>query len=142
MKLVLAAMHSVGVAEEVPYRTAAEMMSVPLRNPMDPALDLSCEAHMLHDFSSSQTGVRRPFPDQVADPVLGPLYRARRCATCGRLPDAVDAEFAMCSLCKDPAAGRFCCKEPCFREAWKKGHRNTCAGRDKGGKGPAGAKKG
>jgi hypothetical protein len=42
--------------------------------------------------------------------------------------------FQACSLCKDPAAGRFCCKDPCFAAFWKGGHKNECKGRDKGAK--------
>jgi hypothetical protein len=76
------------------------------------------------------------------DPVLFDLYTSRSCFTCGRLPSKPYLVFNFCSLCRDPAAGRFCCKDPCFKKAWKKGHKEVCAGRDKGKdkkKGPGGS---
>jgi hypothetical protein len=59
------------------------------------------------------------------------LYERVKCATCGRIPGDISAAFSYCSLCRDPAAGRFCCKDPCFRDFWTKGHRDTCAGWDR-----------
>jgi hypothetical protein len=70
-----------------------------------------------------------------SDPFLGPLYRERCCSVCGLLPGDFVAELKVCALCKDPAAGQFCCKDPCFATFWKNGHKNTCRGRDKAGKG-------
>jgi hypothetical protein len=66
-----------------------------------------------------------------SDPFLGPLYRGRCCSTCGLLPGAGNKLFQVCSLCKDPKAGQFCCKDPCFAAFWKAGHKKECAGRDK-----------
>jgi hypothetical protein len=77
-------------------------------------------------------GNDEPPPEVEEEPLMMEVWRRRSCFTCGRLPDALEKEFNYCSLCRDPAAGRFCCKEPCFREAWKKGHKEVCAGRDKG----------
>jgi hypothetical protein len=37
----------------------------------------------------------------------------------------------VCSLCNDPAAGRFCSRDPYFAAFWRGGHKNTRAGRDK-----------
>jgi hypothetical protein len=67
----------------------------------------------------------------LSDPFLGPLCRKFACGTCGLLPGKVHEQFLFCSLCRDPAAGRFCCKEPCFAAFWKGGHKKECAGRDK-----------
>jgi hypothetical protein len=68
----------------------------------------------------------------ASDPFLGPIYRSRRCATCGVLPGRfTDPPFAFCSLCNDPAAGRFCSREPCFAAFWRGGHKKECKGKDK-----------
>jgi hypothetical protein len=67
----------------------------------------------------------------LTDAYLGPVYNKYKCSTCGLLPGEVHALFSVCSLCKDSKAGRFCSKDPCFITAWKNGHKDTCAGRDK-----------
>jgi hypothetical protein len=96
---------------------------------------LPSELHMLLEFqddSNSEGGKRRPQEWVPTHPFLGPVYRRYSCRTCGLLPGAVrDKPFQACSLCLDPAVGRFCCKEPCFAAFWKGGHKKECAGRDK-----------
>jgi hypothetical protein len=76
-------------------------------------------------------GKAKPCDWVSSDPFLSILYRARSCSTCGLLPGEPHLQFQVCSLCKDPAVGHFCCKEPCFAAFWRAGHKNTCAGRDK-----------
>jgi hypothetical protein len=65
------------------------------------------------------------------DEFLAPLYYSRACKSCGLVPRDPAGAFLFCSLCRDPAAGRFCCKDPCFAAFWKGGHKHECAGRDK-----------
>jgi hypothetical protein len=66
----------------------------------------------------------------ATDPFLGPVYRRRACRTCQLLPrDVLAPLFQVCSLCQDPAVGRFCCKEPCYAAFWRGGHKKDCAGR-------------
>jgi hypothetical protein len=79
-------------------------------------------------------------------PFAAEVYASLRCGTCGRVPSITALQqnrrpFQLCSLCHDPAVGRFCCKEPCFAAFWRGGHKLVCAGRDKRGKkdgGPGG----
>jgi hypothetical protein len=96
--------------------------------------DYSAALDMLfNNFSVRVEGdKRRPEEWVPSCPYLGPLWRRKSCATCGLLPGAVTAKpFQACSLCLDPAVGRFCCKEPCFAAFWRGGHKKECAGRDK-----------
>jgi hypothetical protein len=111
-----------------------------------PAAAYLLRAHFSEDASD---GKRKPLYEVALDPFYGPIYRKYCCVTCGLLPGR--AAFQVCSLCKDPAVGHFCCKEPCFAAFWRGGHKNTCAGRDKmkkkgkggsGGSGGAGAPSG
>jgi uncharacterized membrane protein YgcG len=85
-------------------------------------------------FSAHYTADRetRKVEDWVlSDPFLGPVYRSCCCTSCGLLPGKIHQQFQVCSLCKDPAVGQFCCKDPCFAAFWRGGHKNTCVGRDK-----------
>jgi hypothetical protein len=67
------------------------------------------------------------------DSYLAVVYNRLRCSHCGLVPpDPISKPFAYCALCRDPACGRFCSKRPCFEAFWRAGHRDTCAGRDKG----------
>jgi uncharacterized membrane protein YgcG len=87
---------------------------------------------LLHYHTSTNPDGKRKVEDWVPlDPFLGPLYRRDCCVSCGLLPGHSSKQFQVCSLCKDPAAGQFCCKDPCFAAFWRGGHRDTCAGRDK-----------
>jgi uncharacterized membrane protein YgcG len=87
---------------------------------------------LLHRSASDAPDGKRKVEDWVpSDPFLAPLYHNECCSTCGLIPGDYSQQFQICSLCKDPAAGQFCCKEPCFAAFWRAGHKNTCAGRDK-----------
>jgi hypothetical protein len=88
---------------------------------------------MLHSvYSNPAPGGKRVVEDWVpSDPFLGPLFRSRCCSTCKMLPAGATTAYMFCSACKDPKAGRFCCKDPCFVAFWKAGHKKTCAGLDK-----------
>jgi hypothetical protein len=83
-------------------------------------------------FFTDGAGDQRRFADEWVplNPFLGALFRRYCCRTC-RVLSAPDVKLQVCSLCKDPAAGLFCCKEPCFAAFWRGGHKNECAGRDK-----------
>jgi hypothetical protein len=102
----------------------------------DPVLDLPGEVLLLYHNTdpedADEEGTKSSVPDFVKeDAYLGPLFRHRACRTCGLLPADPTQLYAFCSLCRDPAAGRFCCREPCFAKAWAAGHKSTCAGRKK-----------
>jgi hypothetical protein len=103
--------------------------------------DTAMTAFALHTMSMKALGPslspdkRKPLAWVPSDPFLGPLLRRRACSNCGLLPPDFMQCFQICSLCKDPAAGQFCCREPCFAAFWRGGHKNTCAGRGKGKKG-------
>jgi hypothetical protein len=84
-----------------------------------------------HYTEPGTDGKLKPDDWILRDPYMAPFYRARCCSVCGLLPAKPETQFQVCSLCKDPAAGQFCCKEPCFAAFWRGGHKNTCVGRDK-----------
>jgi hypothetical protein len=86
---------------------------------------------MLHPNVSADSHAFKVEDWVPSDPFLGPVYCKYSCTVCGLLPAKATQQFQVCSLCKDPAAGQFCCKEPCFAAFWRAGHKNTCAGRDK-----------
>jgi hypothetical protein len=104
----------------------------------DPLWERPCELSLLYTRAAERVrdSGRYLVLDYVSsDSFLGPLYRQLCCSQCGLLPDIWEGErFHACALCKDPAVGRFCCKEPCFAAFWRGGHKNECAGRDKGKK--------
>jgi hypothetical protein len=111
---------------------ARESQSAGLRR----GLRAPCNVVFLNDLASNphpeNANKRVVEPWVPSNPFLGPKYWSRCCMSCGHLPeDVFDKPFQLCSLCKDPAVGRFCCKEPCFAAFWRGGHMNTCAGRDK-----------
>jgi hypothetical protein len=98
----------------------------------DPRYGFPAELHMLYLFLDKEGDKRRAVESLYSDPYFGPIFRRRACRSCGLLPgDVTDKPFQACSLCLDPSVGRFCCKEPCFAEFWKGGHKKECAGRDK-----------
>jgi hypothetical protein len=104
---------------------------------VDEGLDIMkvpADLAILHQFCTVSTEGDKVHvhPWVLSDPYLGPVYRQRCCFSCGLIPKMYcDKAFAYCALCRDPAAGRFCCKEPCFAAAWAAGHKKECAGRDK-----------
>jgi hypothetical protein len=78
-------------------------------------------------------------------PFASEIFAPLRCGTCQRIPSAAalaqGRRFQVCSLCEDPAVGRFCCRTPCFGAFWLGGHKGTCAGRHKLNTSPKGRKK-
>jgi hypothetical protein len=120
---------AVGTAVGCSLREALDACSLQAGQGGEDCLDRPSAVRMLYWY------VKAWGPDKMhlvtSDPFLGPLYRRRSCATCGTLRGESDPEYRLCSLCKDPAVGRFCCKDPCFASFWKGGHSKTCAGRDK-----------
>jgi hypothetical protein len=102
-----------------------------------PVADVPAATELLQIYweagETDSKGLRRVADWIPSDPFLGPIYRSRCCKNpaCGILPAKAHEQFLFCSLCKDPAAGRFCCKDPCFAAFWKGGHNRECAGRHK-----------
>jgi hypothetical protein len=96
----------------------------------------AAEMHLSHltqggDSDSLEPREVLPVVRSGALPYAAEVYASLRCGTCGRVPGEGQKAFSFCSLCRDPAAGRFCCKEPCFAAFWWGGHKLVCKGRDK-----------
>jgi hypothetical protein len=102
---------------------------------VEPLLDLPADLHLLYTFGTEvceEDGKRRAKDWIPENPYVGPIYLKRSCRACGILPlHEDDKAFQVCSLCNDPAAGRFCSRDPCFVAFWKGGHKKECSGRDK-----------
>jgi uncharacterized membrane protein YgcG len=114
-------------------KTMRETGEFLFRDPLD-LKEAPAVFSILHGYTNTAGGEKcRPMDWVPSDPFLGPIYRSRCCTNpnCGLLPGDPYLQFQVCSLCKDPAVGHFCCKEPCFAAFWRAGHKDTCAGRDK-----------
>jgi hypothetical protein len=104
-------------------------------SPNAPKLHEAADVTMLYTVADPVGDKRRPFEGIPENAFLGPTCRQRACRTCGLLPGEMSVLFPFCSLCRDPAVGRFCSREPCFAAFWKGGHKRECTGRDKKKKG-------
>jgi hypothetical protein len=115
-------------------RRAAKEMIIGVTDPDTsqlPAAAVLLIAFFSYNLTTNPEGKRAAESWVPADPFLGPVYRKYSCRVCGFLPARSTLQFQVCSLCGDPAEGRFCSKTPCYAEYWRGGHKNTCAGRHK-----------